>query len=41
MIQIQRMKAYDEHNALKKTAFEKAKAEQSTTVMEDGGKSLF
>lgn len=41
MIQIQRMKAYDEHNALKKIAFEKAKAEQSSKVMEDGGKSLF
>lgn len=35
------MKAYDEHNAQKKIAFEKAKAEQSAKVMNDGGKSLF
>jgi hypothetical protein len=35
------MKAYDEHNRAKKEAFEKAKAEQASKVMEDGGKSLF
>ena len=41
MIQIQRMKIHDEHNALKKTAYEKVKAGQGAKVMIDGGKSLF
>lgn len=41
MIQIQRMKAYEEHNILKKAAYEKAKQEQGKSAGNDGGKSLF
>jgi hypothetical protein len=41
MIQIQRMKAYEEHNILKKAAYEKAKLEAGSKQINDGGKSLF
>lgn len=42
MIQIQRMKAYEDHNILKKAAYEKAKkALADKAPANDGGLSLF